>query len=147
MSLIPANIVIETTLKVGVIYKFDAPELIGTAIPHYFIVVAIENENNYMLLCTTQLESRQAYFIKKGYDSNTLAFLLPTKSNGLKVKSYVNCNDYHTISKEALVKKVESRKFELTGQLSKEEYDKIRFSIDLSYVNDLPTFLLEYPED
>ena len=146
MSLISANNVIQITLKVGVVYKFDAPELINTTVPHYFIVVAIENENNYMVLCTTQLDSKQAYFAKKGYDFNTLAFILPTETNGLKVKTYVNCNDYHTISKEELIKKVESKNFKLTGHLSREEYDKIKFAIDLSHVNDLPTFLLEYPE-
>lgn len=147
MSLIPPKIVIEATLKVGVVYKFDAPELIGTTIPHYFIVVGIENDDNYMVLCTTQLDAKLAYFTNKGYDPNTLAFILPTKTNGLKAKTYVNCNDYHTISKAELVKKVELNKFELTGNLSKEEYEKIKFAIDLSYVNDIPTFLLEYTED
>lgn len=147
MSLIPPKIVIEATLKVGVVYKFDAPELIDTKVPHYFIVVGIENYNNYMVLCTTQLGAKLTYFANKKYDPNTLAFILPTSSNGLKVKTYVNCNDYHTISKSELVKKVESNKFELIGNLSKEEYEKIKFAIDLSYVNDIPTFLLEYPGD
>lgn len=149
MSLMPIQpkIVIEVTLKVGVVYKFDAPELINTDIPHYFIVVGIENDNNYMVLCTTQLDAKLAYFTNKRYDPNTLAFILPTTSNGLKVKTYVNCNDYHTISKSELIKKVELNKFQLIGNLSKEEYEKIKFAIDLSYVNDIPTFLLQYPED
>ena len=146
MSLIPSRIVIEATLKVGVVYKFDAPELIDTKIPHYFIVVAIENDDNYMVLCTTQLDAKLAYFKKKGYDPNTLALILPTSTNGLTDKTYVNCNDYHTISKDELIKKVEFNKFEPAGNLSKAEYEKIKFAIDLSYVNDLPLFLLKYPD-
>ncbi|MGN7812084.1 hypothetical protein [Flavobacterium sp. 22076] len=147
MSLIPAQFVIQTTLKVGVIYKFIAPELIGTAIPHYFIVVAIDNEDNYMVLCTTQLDAKLMHIAHKRYHSDTLAFIAPTEKNGLTEKTYVNCNDYYTITRTELIRKIETSSFEIKGNLTKEEYDKIRFSIDLSHVNDIPTFMLKYPED
>ena len=136
--------IINTTLKVGVIYKFNASDLIDTSEPHHFIVIAIENETNYLAVCTTQLDAKIEYFKKKGLDFNTLAYLTPNNGNGLKKDTYINCNDYHTISKEKLIEKISTKEFQLTGDLSSEEYDKIVAVIRLSYTNDIPQFLLKY---
>lgn len=37
------DFVVKATLSVGVVFKIRAPELINTDIPHYFIVVGIED--------------------------------------------------------------------------------------------------------
>lgn len=142
MSILPPEFVIEATLKIGVIYKFTAPELITTEIPHYFVVVAIEDETNYLCVCTTQLNSQLNYVQKKGYDADTLAYLKPTSDNGFTQDTYINCNDYHTISKKALIEKVKTKTFEITGNLNEDEYKIIKESINLSYVNDIPKNLL-----
>ena len=144
MSLIPPKIVIEATLKVGAIYKFEAPELISTSIPHYFIVIAIENESNYLSVCTTQLGNKIDYLNKMKYDLKTLAYITPNIDNGLEKDSYINCNDYHTMSKDELINKVQTRNFQPVGRLSLAEYNIILNSISLSYVNDIPSFLLKY---
>lgn len=141
------SIIIESTLKVGVIYKFEAAELIETSDPHYFIIVGIENDENYMVLCTTQRDAKIEHLRRMRYDLNTLAFIRPNSENGLKMDTYVNCNDYHTISKADLIKKVVSNNLKLTGNLTIEEYDILKKSIELSYVNDIPRYLLVYPQD
>lgn len=144
MSLIPSKIVIEATLRVGAIYKFEAPELISTSIPHYFIVIAIENESNYLSVCTTQLGNKIDYLNRMKYNLDTLAYIKPNINNGLEQDSYINCNDYHTMSKDELIGKVQTRNFHPVGRLSLEEYNIILNSISLSYVNDIPSFLLKY---
>lgn len=141
---ISSQFVIDTTLKVGVIYKFNAPELLSTDVPHHFIIIAIEDETNYLAVCTTQLDAKIQYFKNNGIDLNTLAYLRPNSTNGLKRDTYVNCNDYHTVSRVNLKQKIESNQFEITGDLSLEEYQKIVDAIKLSFTNDIPNFLLKY---
>ncbi|NDI99329.1 hypothetical protein GWA97_09610 [Flavobacterium sp. LaA7.5] len=136
--------ILNTTLKVGVIYKFNASDIINTSVPHHFIVIAIENENNYLAVCTTQLDAKIEYFKKRGLDLNTLAYITPNSSNGLDKDTYVNCNDYHIITREKLIEKITTREFQSTGDLSSEEYDKIVAAIRLSHTNDIPRFLLKY---
>jgi hypothetical protein len=144
MSLIPPKTAIDLTLKVGSVYKFEAPELIDTKTPHYFIVIAIENENNFLSVCTSQLHSKINHLKISGIDLNTLAFIKPTDSNGFTKDTYVNCNDYHVITKTELINKVQSKSFHWTGRLSEDDYNKILKSISLSYTNDIPSFLLKY---
>jgi len=142
--MLPADYVINSTLKVGIVYKFKAPELITTTVPHYFIVVGIEDETNYLCLCTTQLQKKLNHISHTGHDPNTIAYISPNNNNGLTSDTYINCNDYFTISKEELVNKVSNGGFSISGTLSKSEYEVITTSIDLSYVNDIPKHLLKF---
>lgn len=144
MVYIPPEIVIETSLVVGTVYRLKAPELITTSIPHFFIVIAIDGSDNYMLLCTTQLNSKINHLTKKRFDLNTLAYLIPTEENGLTDESYVNCNDYYEITKAELIKKVQSNMLEIRGKVSEEEYQKLIDSAELSTVFDIPKHLLKY---
>lgn len=145
--MLPPDFVITSTLKVGVVYKIVAPELISTDEAHYFVVVAINDSNNYMLLSTTQLQNKIDYLNKRGYDLDTLAHLSPNSSNGLKKDSYFNCNDNYIITKDQLVQKVKQNNLSISGNISKEEYEKLVYSINLSEVNDIPKFLLNFNEE
>ena len=141
---IPSEQVILMTLKVGAVYKMEAPELINTSIPHYFVVVAINDDENFLILSTTQVERRTEYIRKKGYDINTLAYIEPKENNGLTQNSYFDCNKYYTITRDQLIKKVDKEKLFPKGELTEEEYNKILNAINLSTVNDIPKFLLKY---
>lgn len=145
--MLPPDYYITSTLKVGVVYKLEAPELINTKTPHYFIVVAVEDSNNYLCICTTQLQKKIAHITHTGGDLNTIAYLEPNSENGLTEKTYVNCNDYYEVSKDDLINKVEQGKLNYKGMLSKEEYQKIKDSINLSETNDIPKYLLIYSQD
>lgn len=145
--MLPPDFVITSTLKVGVVYKMVAPELISTDEAHYFIIVAISGSNNYMLLSTTQLHSKIEYLKKRGYDLNTLAHLKPTEVNGLTSDSYFNCNDSYTITRDQLIEKVKQGNLSISGNITLEEYNKLTYSIDLSEVNDIPKFLLNFGEE
>jgi hypothetical protein len=145
--MLPPEYVITATLKVGVVYKISAPELISTTEPHYFVVVAICGSDNYMLLSTTQLDNKINYLKKRGYHLDTLAYLQPTEDNGLTADSYFNCNDKFTITKQQLIDKVNQDKLSISGNISSSEYDKILYSISLSEVNDIPKFLLKYDKE
>lgn len=144
MIYISPEYVISSTLSIGAVYKLTAPELISTTIPHYFIVVAIENDDNYLVLCTTQLNSKLNYFQRNGLDLNTLVYLVPSTDNGLTNNTYVNCNDYYHISKSSLISKVQSDILSVTGKVSEDEYNLIASAIKLSHTNDLPDYLLIY---
>ena len=138
---------ITTTLKVGVVYKLTAPELIETNIPHYFIVVAIEEDDNYLCMCTSQEGSTINYFYKSGKDLDTLANIEPSSTNGLTKRTYVDCNRYFILTKTELVDKCEKGRLKLAGDLDIEEYELIRYSIRQSKVNDIPKFLLVHPDE
>lgn len=144
MVLFPPKFVISSTLKVGVVYKMVAPELINTDIPHYFVVVAVHENENYMLLSTTQLQNKINYFNNVGYDLDTLAYLESNSTNGLTEDSYFDCNQYYTITKDKLEDKVSKEFLKISGNISQEEYEKLLKAIDLSNINDIPLFLLKY---
>ena len=145
--MLPPDFVITSTLKVGVVYKIIAPELISTDEAHFFVVVAINDSDNYMLLSTTQLHSKIKYLSKRGYDLNTLALIQPNKENGLKKDSYFNCNDTYIITRDQLVEKVKENSLSISGNISLDEYEKLVYSINLSEVIDIPKFLLKYEEE
>lgn len=141
---ISADLTISLTLKVGVVCKMEASELIGTKDPHYFVVVAINDSNNYLLMSTTQMENRVTYLQKRGYDLDTLRLITPNNENGLKKDSFFDCNEYYTISKNNLIDKLKNKKLELSGNFSEEEYNLLVESINKSEKNDIPKFLLKY---
>jgi hypothetical protein len=138
--------VIESTLSVGTIYKFTAPELIETTIPHYFIVVAMEDTDNYLVLCTTKKDKKIEHFEKNMLDFTCLVYIKPDNDNNLTSDTYVNCYDYYTISKSSLIEKVKSNSFECTGKISLDHFTQIKNGIISNKVNDLPDYLLVYPE-
>lgn len=144
---IPADFVITSTLKVGAVYKIEAPELITTSEPHYFVVVAINDNDNYMLMSTTQYQNRLNYIQKQGFDLDTLRRIEPNEHNGLIKDSFFDCNKYYTITKEELIKKVDDKKLKCVGNFSLEEYQDLVYSIELSEVNDIPKYLLKYENE
>lgn len=135
------------TLKVGAIYKMKAPELINTDKSHYFIVTAINEDDNYIIVTTTQLDKKIEYFRKRELDFETLAYLSPTSENGFTVDTYVNCNDYFIINTAVLFRKESEGELFYSGRLCREEYERIASAINASRINDIPRFLLEYTED
>ncbi len=143
---LPPDYVIESTLKIGTVYKFTAPELIETEIPHYFIIIAIDGDNNYLVLCTTNKEGKEEYFINAGLDFTGLVYIKPDENNGLKDYTYVNCNDYHIISKSSLIFKFSEGILDYIGYISLNHYSQIRKGIKQSYISDLPHYLLKHPE-
>ena len=136
--------VITSTLKVGVVYKIEAPELITTSVPHYFVVIAIDDDDNFLALSTTQLEKKIEHLNRRGYDLDTLAHISPNTHNGLSKNSYFNCNEYYEVNKNGLIAKVQQQKLSVVGNFSEEEYDKIVDAILLSRINDIPKYLLKY---
>jgi hypothetical protein len=144
---LPPDFVISSTLSVGTIYKFVAPELIGTTIPHYFIVVAIDGSDNYLVLCTSQKVNKEVYFQRNNLDLSGLVFIKPDLSNGFTTETYVNCNDYYPIPKSALINKFGSGTLTYTGTLSLNHYTQIKTGIINSHTNDLPHDLLVHPAE
>lgn len=142
--MLPPDFVIASTLKVGVVYKIKAPELINTTEPHFFVVVAINNDDNFLIISTTKLQNKINYLTKRGFDLNTLAYIRPNDSNGLTKDSYFNCNDYFILSKQELIAKVKEDKLSIAGNFDKDEYNILLNSINLSEVNDIPKFLLKF---
>ncbi|MCW3785503.1 hypothetical protein [Plebeiibacterium sediminum] len=147
MVVVPPEYVINSTLQVGTIYKFEAPELISTDIPHYFIIVGIEDEDNYLALCTTQLEKKIKHFENYSLDFSGLVYIKPDEQNGLSDDTYVNCHDYYTISKSDLINKCSTSTLSYTGEVSLDHYTQIKTGIIDSHTNDLPEYLLSHPSD
>lgn len=143
MNMFPPNFVITETLKVGAVYRMIAPELIVTEIPHYFLVIAINNDNNYLLMSTTKYRTKLDHFDKKGIEYDTLAEIQPSSGNGLTEESFFDCNVYHNVTRDSLVEKVKDDLLEYKGQFSSDEYSLILNSISESETFDLPMSLLK----
>lgn len=144
---LPSDFFIESTLEIGTVYKFEAPELIKTDVPHYFIIVAMEDEENYMVLCSSRKESRLNYINRMGYNLATLVYIKPDSGNGFSVDTYVDCNEYFTISKVTLINKHRVGILEHKGSISLNHYLQIKKGIIESYVNDLPADMLQHPDE
>jgi len=142
--LVPSNILIEKSLKVGVVYKFCAPEFLNSSIWHYFIVIAIDGDENYLLVCTTQLTNRLNYFAKKNINPGSLAYITPTMNNGLTRDSYIDCNNYFTATKQLLINKYTDGKLQIAGDIDIAEYNNILEAIALSETFDLPKYILVF---
>jgi hypothetical protein len=142
---LPPEYVINQTLSVGRIYKLYAPEIVNITIPHYFIVVAIDGDDNYMLVGTTKREKKEKHFENMGLDLSGLVCISSDSQNCLPEETWVNCNDHYHITKDDLVKKVELKSFEITGEVSLDHYFQLRAGIIGNDNNDLPEYLLVHP--
>lgn len=148
MVALPPEYVISTTLSVGAIYKFEAREFLSTNIPHHFIVVAIDGNDNFLLVCTSQQEKKEEYFDRKKIDYKCLVWIKPDSENGLTKDSFVNCtNTPFLLTKEDLVRKCKEGVLTYTGMVSYNHYDQIRTGIMASYENDLPEEILKHECD
>jgi len=138
---------IESHLSAGSVFKISAPELIGTDIPHYFIVVAYDDDEVHFVECTTNRERLEGLFERNGFNLNGLVYIPSERVNGLTRDTYVNCNDNYTSSIESLLEKCESNNLQWVGDISYDHYDQIRTGIIDSHINDLPDDYLNHPED
>jgi len=144
---LPSDYIVNTTLKVGRIYKLKAPELITTDIPHFFIVIGIDDDDNFMVLCTSQKEKKLKYFNNNHMDLEGLVFIKPSSENQLTKKTYVDCNRYYEISRSSLKNKVESHSLEIKGEINLDIFYQIKQGIVNSDINDLPEFLIVHPDE
>lgn len=140
----PPDYVLGESLKVGTVYKISAPEIISSDVPHYFIVIAIIDENNYALVCTTQLHNKIKYVQDRKIPEDTICMMEPNEANGLTKRCYLNCNDYVELTNEFLKRKISEGSLRISGSISVEEYEKIVNSIKQSPLFDIPLDFLVY---
>jgi len=100
-----------------------APELINTDIPHYFIVVGIEDSDNYLVLCTSQQQKKEDHFAKHNFDLDGLVYIKPNDINNLTKDTFINCNDYYCCETAVLSKKILNNELSFTGLLELKYYD------------------------
>lgn len=143
---IPADKFIDGTLKIGTVYKFEAPELIETDVPHYFIVVAIDDEEIHMVKGTSKKDTKENYFNRMGLDLAGLVCIKPDGRNGFKTETFFDCNDNFPLSKDKLIQKTKDG-LSCEGIISYNHYEQIRAGIRDSNKNDLPDDLLIHPDD
>lgn len=136
---------IDHSLRPGSVYKMTAPEIIQTSVWHYFIIVAVDDDDIYMVLCTTQIDNKIAFFDRRGIDHSTLVYIEPdSDKNGLEVDTYFDCNEKYQITENSLIEKLRDGRLVYKGQISLDQYFQIRQAIIDSYINDLPEFLLQH---
>lgn len=148
MSSITSEEYVRGNLEVGAIALIEDEELIETDYPHPFVVVAIVDEDLFLINSTTQRETKERHFENFGFDFVTLVHIDPSpKRTGLTRSSYFDCNEYHPVTVWDLVSLRTMGKFSWLGKLSYSEYEKIRTGIMQSTTNDIPYDLLIHPED
>ena len=138
----PPSFIINSTLEVGRVYKFSAPELIETDIPHFFVVIAIIGSDNYALVSTTKLQKRIDFLKSRQISLETLCYISPNGENGFTEDSYLDCNKYFAIPNGYLEQKVASGYFDVKGTISDEDFERIKYSITQSTLFDIPIELI-----
>lgn len=133
-------------IQIGSVLKFPAPEQ-GVTDPHYFIIVAINDDEYHFVEGTSQKEKKEAYFDRNGLDYSTLICIPPDGNSGFTKDTYVNCNDNYPFTLEDLNWKAYNDEITAEGRISYDHYDQIRKGIKNSRLNDLPKDWLIHPED
>ena len=134
----PPAFILNSSLEVGRIYYISAPELIDIHESHYFVVIAILEDQTYLLVSTTQLNKRISFLQRRNIPEDTLCYIAPSEENMLTKDSYLDCNKYFEVKNEFLMEKIEKRLLETKGVISDEDFEKIRRSIEQSPLFDLP---------
>jgi hypothetical protein len=142
--------IIGSTLMEGCVYYIRAPELIETNVHHYFLVLAIDGSDNFIMMSTTKIDRLERHIQRNDYDYKTVVHIAPNGSvdgNGLTEDSYFNCNEYHTITREELINKVKTDKLKPKGRFSKHEYTTIIEGISHSNTMDIPSSYFKYDDE
>lgn len=139
--------VINQYCKNGSVFRMTAPDLIGTSIPHFFIIMAIDGEDNFFVICTTKVHNREKYFKLNRIDSSCLVPIENDDQNGLTALSWVDCTRSFRFNRDNLVNKLKNEEIEYRGEISYNHYDQIRQGIHNNDISDIPKFLLNHPED
>lgn len=145
MPLSPSDF-IDQSLTIGRIYYIDAPEF-GIDDPHFYIVIARDEDINYFVVCTTKIEAVVKRYQKMGYNMNTIVELTPDRHNLLREISYVDCNQKFEETTDKLILKRSNGRLTQRGVISYEQYNKLRDAIKLSDYFDLPHDMLVHPDD
>lgn len=135
---------ISKTIEVGTVLYFKDSKLLNTDEPHYFIVVAKDGSENFLIVSTTQYQTILNHLTRSGIDLNTMTCIEPNVSNGLKQRSYFNCNNSFEINDKTIAHKADYENLKLKGRLSEDEYQLLKESILLSKTSDIPKSLLKY---
>lgn len=67
-----------------------------------------------------------------GIPLDTIVTLNPSKQNGLKRESYVDCNDYHALTPFNMNQKVTYKLVDEAGLLEKHQFEAVLLAITLS---------------
>lgn len=139
---LPASFVLKSSLEIGRVYYINAPELIETEEPHYFIVIGMLENNSYLLVSTTQLDKRIAWVRRRGISEDTICYIQPSPENELTKDSYLDCNFYHEVDNNYLIKKIENGELKCKGIICDSDFERIKASIQQSPLFDISIELI-----
>ncbi|TSC99981.1 MAG: hypothetical protein Greene101449_421 [Candidatus Peregrinibacteria bacterium Greene1014_49] len=117
---IPFDVLIQQTCEVGAVYYYKSDHLINTDESHYFVVLAKTDSTFHVVCATTQIEKRKAFVTQRKIPLETLVEITPTKENGLKKLSMVDCNRLFEETLHSLKRKHEQQPILLRGCMNKE---------------------------
>lgn len=140
---------VDEYFEVGSVFKMNALDVDGfnSSVPHYFLVVAKDGGDGFLLVSTTQLQRKITYLEKTKRDIDSLVYIENTVSNGLTEDSYFDCNDKYDITRAKLIRKRKKGSLKYKGKLTNKEYSKLSNAIKKSKVSEIPKDLLIHPED
>jgi len=124
------------------IYYFKSDRL-NTEVTHYFICLSRGDDQMVILVCSTsQFEKRKTFIESRNLPHSTLVWIEPTKENGFRVDSFVDCNSYFDYTIDELKNIYESNGLEYKGELSKSKFQEILIGLHDSpliedYIKDL----------
>jgi|GEM_PF-981605 len=124
---------INSTFKIGTIYRISAPELIEVEVPHYFIVIAKSSSNEgFLVVTTSKLDTLINHFQKARISNETISMIRPSDENNLTKDSYINCNTLHKVDECFLINKMKKNKLTIHGYLTNAEIIQIKNAISKS---------------
>ena len=113
------------------VYRFNDTVPNGTGIisGHWHICFKVKDSIVYLLCCTTKEQTIDKYLHANHLDDKTKVYIAPTTENGLEKDTFLNCNTIRFCELDDLVKLLKDGLVQFTGEISDEEFQKIRIGI------------------
>ncbi len=119
-----------STIQPGKIYYFKSEQLTHTSEPHYFIAIAMPNDDIVIFsVLTSQFEKRKRFIELNNFPFSTLVWIKPDDENELKKNSYVDCNTVFKYSKEKLIQMYKENEITFIGHVLDSKFEEIKQGI------------------
>lgn len=128
---LPATL-LEEMVSESEVYFFEASSPIGVP-GHMHICVKKQSRILLFTACTSQTDTIYRFITRKGIDPNTLPCIAPSKNNGFRQNTFVNCNQIVECEPSAFAQMLQNKQARLLpGVLSQDEMASLVKGILLS---------------
>lgn len=130
---VPDKVFFQCTLKVGVVYYYENPEIKNSDEPHYHIVLFKDKNKTIVLACsTTKTKKRELFVKRRNLPKETLVMITPSSKNGFTQESVVDCNSLFEQNEDFLAKIYNEKYIKHKGEIEEDYLARLLLGIQRS---------------